>query len=205
MGHFTESELLEFAEGAQPDTPGGHLASCEACRRQVVDLRAAMTLAAAAVDVPEPSPLFWEHLLARVREALEAEGRPPVSGWLLRRASWRAIAPIGAVAMLALTVAALMLRPAHESSTAASAGAGSKVAGTAADAGDLAPLTDDPSVTVLAELTADLDWDAASEAGLAPRAGAVDDAVTSLSGEERDELQRLLQEALRPSGASASS
>ncbi len=61
--------------------------------------------------------------------------------------------------------------------------------------------TDDPSLTLLADLTSDLDWDTASEAGLAPPTGAVDDVVTSLSGGERRELHRLLQEALRRPGA----
>lgn len=198
MRHLTEGELLDLAEGAQPARSAGHLASCEACRRQLADLRTAM--AAAAVDVPEPSPLFWDHLSARVREAVEAEGRPSESGWLERRPSWRAIVPIGAFAVLALT-AALMLRPAHESSTSANAAAGSEITDTAADAGGLAQLADDPSLTLLADLASDLDWDAASEAGLAPRTGAVDDAVTSLSSGERRELHRLLQEALRPAGA----
>jgi len=73
MRHLTEGELLDLAEGARPESSAGHLASCEACRRQLMDLRSAMT-AAAAVDVPEPSPLFWEHLSVRVREAVEAEG-----------------------------------------------------------------------------------------------------------------------------------
>jgi hypothetical protein len=199
MRHLTEGELLDLAEGAQPEPSAGHLASCEACRRQLMDLRSAMT-AAAAVDVPEPSPLFWEHLSARVREAVEAEGRSSEAGWRLRWPSWRAVVPIGALAMLALT-AALMLRPAHESSTAANAAAGSGITDTAADAGDPAQITDDSSLTLLADLTSDLDWDAASEAGLAPGAGAVDDVVTSLSSGERRELHRLLQEALRRSGA----
>ena len=198
MRHLTEGELLDLAEGAQPEPSAGHLAACEACRQQVTDLRSAMT-AAAAVGVPEPSPLFWEHLSVRVREAVDAEGGPSRAGWLLRWPSWRAIVPIGALAMLALT-AALMLRPAYESSPAANASAGSEITDTAADAGDLAQLADDPSLTLLADLTSDLDWDAASEAGLAPRTGAVDDVVTSLSSGERRELHRLLQEALRPSG-----
>lgn len=193
MRHLTEGELLDLAEGARPEPSAGHLAACEACRRQLTDLRSAM--AAAAVDVPEPSPLFWEHLSLRVREAVEADGGPS-AGWLLRWPSWRAIVPIGALAMLALT-AALMLRPAHESSTATNAPAGSEIADTAVGAGDLAQLTDDPSLTLLADLTSDLEWDAASEAGLAPRTGAVDDVVTSLSSGERHELHRLLQEALR--------
>jgi hypothetical protein len=103
--------------------------------------------------------------------------------------------------MLALT-AALMLRPAHESSTAGNAPpAGSEITDAAADTGDLAQMTDDPSLTLLADLTSDLDWDAVSEAGLTPGTGAVDDVVTSLSSGERRELHRLLQEALRPSGA----
>jgi hypothetical protein len=199
MRHLAEGELLDLAEGAQPEPSAAHLASCEPCRRQLMDLRSAMA-AAGAVDVPEPSPLFWEHLSVRVRDAVDADGRPPGTGWLLRWPSWRAIVPIGALAMLALA-AALMLRPAHESSTAANASAGSEVTDTAADAGDLAQSPDDPSLTLLADLTSDLDWDAASEAGLAPRAGAVDDVVTSLSGGERRELHRLLQESLRPSGA----
>ena len=137
MAHLTESELLDLAEGAQPELSAGHLASCEACRRQLMDLRSVMT-ATAAVDVPEPSPLFWEHLSARVREAVEAESRSSGAGWRLRWPSWRAIVPISALAMLALT-AALTLRPAHESSTAANAPAGSEIADTASDAGDLGP------------------------------------------------------------------
>ena len=194
MRHLTEGQLLDLAEGAQPEPSAGHLASCEACRRQLMDLRSAMT-AAAAADVPEPSPLFWEHLSARVREAVEAEGRSSGVGWRLQWPSWRAIVPIGALAMLVLTTA-LLLRPAHESPRDTNT-ARSDITDTAADAGDLAQMTDDPSLTLLADLTSDLDWDAASEAGLAPGTGAVDDVVTSLSSGERRELHRLLQVALR--------
>jgi len=198
MRHLTEGELLDLAEGAKLEPAVGHLASCEACRRQLMDLRSAMTAVAAAVHVPEPSPLFWEHLSARVREDVEAEYRSSGAGWPLRWPSWRAVVPISALTMLALT-AALMLRPAHESSTAGNAAAGSEITDTTAVAGDLAQMPDDPSLTLLADLTSDLDWDAASEAGLAPGTGAVDDVVTSLSSGERRELHRLLQEALKPS------
>jgi predicted anti-sigma-YlaC factor YlaD len=194
MRHLTESDLLDLAEGAEPEASAGHLASCEACRRQLMDLRAALT-AAAAVDVPEPSPLFWEHLSARVHEAVQAEGQSSAP-WLSWWPSWRAIVPIGALAMLALA-AALMVRPAHESSIAANVAAGTEITDTAADAGDLAQMADDPSLTLLGDLTSDLDWDGASEAGLAPGTDAVDEVVTSLSSGERRELHRLLQEALR--------
>jgi hypothetical protein len=200
MRHLTEGELLDLAEGAQPEPSAGHLASCEACRRQLMDLRSIMT-AAAAVDVPEPSPLFWGHLSARVREAVEAECLSSGAGWRFPWPSWRAIVPISALAMLALTAALMVVGPADESSTAGNAPAGSEITNTAPDAGDLAQMVDDPSLTLLADLTSDLDWDTASEAGLAPGTGAVDDVVTALSSGERRELHRLLQEALKPSGA----
>ena len=47
----------------------------------------------------------------------------------------------------------------------------------------------------MTDLAADLDWDAAAEAGLMPAAGAVDRAIVDLTADERRELQRLLQEA----------
>jgi hypothetical protein len=198
MRHLTEGELLDLAEGAQPESAAGHLAGCQACRRQLADLRSAMT-DAAAVEVPEPSPLFWEHLSARVREAVDAEGRPSGAVWLQRWPSWRATVPIGGLAMLVLA-ATLVWRPAHEPSTAANASARSELTDIGGDAGDFARPTDDPSLTLLADLTSDLDWDAASEAGLAPWTGAVDAVVTSLSVGERRELHRLLQEALKRPG-----
>ena len=66
---------------------------------------------------------------------------------------------------------------------------------------DIAPLTDDPSLSVLADLTSDLDWDTATEAGLTLKPGAVDDLVTALNDEERQELRRLLREELARPGA----
>jgi hypothetical protein len=59
--------------------------------------------------------------------------------------------------------------------------------------------SDDPSWNLLTELAADLDWDAAVDAGMAPARG-VDRAVFDLDADERRELQRLLQEELSRSG-----
>src|SRR4051794_31885113 len=97
MNHLSPEEVLDIAEGARPAPP--HLAACEPCRRQLDELRAVMTTAA-EVDVPEPSPLFWDHLSARVREAVAAE---PVTkdGWF---PSWRVLVPIAALAVVVLVV-----------------------------------------------------------------------------------------------------
>src|SRR5437762_12868319 len=55
------------------------------------------------VDVPEPSPLFWDHLSQRVREAVANEP-PPAPGWMNRlNVAWAA-GVFGAVAVVVLAV-----------------------------------------------------------------------------------------------------
>ena len=73
--HLSPDHLIDLAEGTRPESSAPHLESCEACRRQLADMRAMMS-AASEVAVPEPSPLFWDHLSERVRQAvaLEAAG-----------------------------------------------------------------------------------------------------------------------------------
>ena len=92
MRHLHPDELIDLAEGTRPESSAPHLRSCEACRRQLADARA--TIAAASdVEVPEPSPLFWDHFSVRVREAIAAgAGRRrfvPLGGW---QWSWRRLA-----------------------------------------------------------------------------------------------------------------
>lgn len=199
MRHLSEGELLDLAEGTRPETSAPHLASCEGCRRELAELRSVMAVAAEA-DVPEPSPLFWDHLSARVREAAAADGQAFASGRGQYWTAWRALVPIGALTAL-LVAGALTLRSGPDLSTGVDRGIQSATTDVVPDTIDFAPLADDASLSLLADLTSDLDWDVATEAGLAPRAGAVDNVVTALSHEERQELHRLLQEALSRSGA----
>ena len=75
---------------------------------------------------------------------------------------------------------------------------------TVADAGrellaELAPESD-PSLTLVASLTDDVDLETAREAGLTPR-GSAEHAVTHMSDGELRELGRLLKEELARSGA----
>src|ERR1051325_8890597 len=101
--HLTPEELLDLAEGARAESAAPHLEPCAACREHVAALRATMSLAA-DVDVPEPSPLFWDHLSRRVREAVAAEELTTptrsAAGWTL---SWRSWAWAGAVAAAVIT------------------------------------------------------------------------------------------------------
>ena len=72
--HMKTGELVDIAEGARTEASAPHLAVCEPCRAQLHDLRA-MLSAARDVDVPEPSPLFWDHLSSRVSDAVAADAR----------------------------------------------------------------------------------------------------------------------------------
>jgi hypothetical protein len=202
MRHLNEEDLIDLAEGARPEGSVPHLASCESCRRQLADLRAVMS-AAADVEVPEPSPLFWQHLSARVHEAVSNEERGSASAWRPPWLGWRVVVPAVAVAAVALA-AAITLRTEVPRPFVAPHGLkphSAAVAETPPGADDVVSLADDASLSLIAELARGLDWDAAVEAGLATQAGAVDRVVLELTANERLELQRILKAELPQPGA----
>jgi hypothetical protein len=192
--HLTPEELLDLAEGSRPLSSAPHLTACEVCRQQLDELRGVM--ATLDADVPEPSPLFWEHLSTRVREAVAAESAPARSWLGTGRWSWGLAAAMGAVVVV--IAVALTLRTPLPITHAPAAIA--EVPG--ADVGS-APAADDPSFSLLGDLAGGLDWDAAAEAGISMAPGAVDTAVHDLNGGERTELQRLLREAMATSRVGA--
>ena len=193
--HLQPDELVDLAEGARAESSAPHLDECAVCRLQLEELKTTMA-AAADVDVPEPSPLFWDHFSERVRDAVAAEGAPRRSFW-----TWpRVVIPAAAVATAALAVAITL-------------NTGGVVAPTpvVAPAAPLPPMASvdllsdpqsaaDTALTLVAELSSDMDFEAAREAGLAA-GGSAEHAVTHLTGSELRELQRLLQEELARSGA----
>lgn len=199
--HLNTEELVDLAEGTRPESSAPHLAGCEACRRQLTELRAMMS-AAAEVAVPEPSPLFWEHLSDRVRDVVAA-GELPRSPWLDLTSWRRRLMPLSAVAAAVLVIAVLfnarLLSPRRPQATGPAA-----VVATAGDTTDV--WVDDPSeredasLTLVANLTADLDLDSAREAGLAP-SGSAEHAVTHMGAADLRELRRILKEELARPGA----
>src|SRR5580704_16254588 len=128
--HLTVEDFVDLAEGARDDASMPHLAVCAVCRRQLADLREMVSVGAAgrSSDVPEPSPLFWDHLSSRVREAVGNE-ELPARGWsfqstLRKMAGRRVFVAAGAVAcaLVVLVAAALGLRgapPPREAATGA--------------------------------------------------------------------------------------
>jgi hypothetical protein len=210
--HLNTDELVDIAEGTRTEASAPHLGVCEPCRARLHELRA-MLSAARDVHVPEPSPLFWDHLSSRVSDAVAAEGAPR-SAWLDVTAWHRLLTPAWAVTASLVVIVALSSRlmapqppaatlngspytaapppPPPLAAVIANTSTGTDVLGDAA--------SDDASLMLVASLTSALDLDAASDAGLAP-SGSAEHAVTHMSDSELRELGRLLKEELARSGA----
>jgi hypothetical protein len=185
MTHLTTDQLLKTLDGAFDARGREHLDSCAACQRSVAELRGVVQTVRAAGDVPEPSPLFWTHFSARVREATAGE-TPAPPFWSAAR--WRAVALVAAAAGLALVVA-VIARPGPSKSAA-----GRPEASAITVAMDTPDPVEDVSIDTVAAAVGNLSWDEAREANLMPRAGAVDAAVAGLTDAQQKELIRLLRQ-----------
>jgi hypothetical protein len=192
MTHLTADELIDAMEADAdhsnaadllPPERRSHLATCEACQRELAGLSAVLG-AAQQIEVPEPSPLFWPHFSERVRTAVEHEGLPG-TGVMPAWWRWQVLAPVGAFALLLLAL--MMAVPKPERSAP-------DVPPEAAAAVD-APGADERWVMV-ENLVGDFDWETAREAGLTVKPGAADQAVVHLTAEEQQELTRLLKAEL---------
>jgi len=203
--HLTPDELIDLAEGGQGEG-AVHLRSCQMCRAEVAALTAAIA-SAASVEVPDPSPLFWNQLSDRVRDGIAAEGSTIRGrGWATAwRPSWSSAALAGVAAAVTIAIFVTAPRGGSPPESTSSVSSRSPVA-TPADTTEfvLQPFgaADDPSLTLVADLTGELDPDAMAETGWANHAGGVEEAVANLTDDERVELHRLLTEALEKRGAS---
>lgn len=197
MTHLSPAELVEFVEGTLDSRRTGHVDACHTCRAAAADLQAVLRRAAAADDgVPEPSPLFWEHLSARVRDGVADEhvGRAP---WWL--GSFRPLMTVAAALVIVVLVSAtlVMRRTPAPVDSAEPREVAHVPHGMDVDA------TIDPANRevweVLTAAAADLELEDAHAAGLSVQASAVDRAVQRLSADELNELGRLLQSELKRS------
>jgi hypothetical protein len=200
MTHLSPEQLIDVAEGTAAGVDVLHAASCEACRRQVDELREALRLTGED-PIPEPSPLFWGHLAARIGAAVR-EVPAPRSWWRTWGWQW---APVGMVAALAFTAGMAVLLwngpvrnvpagPAPVASAAPIPAVADSVEGTAE--------TDDSSWTLVSDLSADVALDDAISSGVLPAPGGADRALWQLSDAERGELAKILQaEMARPASA----
>jgi hypothetical protein len=197
--HLASEELVDIAEGTRSEASAPHLAACGSCRERLIDLRSMMSLAK-DVDVPEPSPLFWDHFSSRVSAAVAAEASAPQTNrWSNRLTAWAGARAVQAMLVLA---ASLLLVFAINRRLPVPAVAEAPVSTTAETGTDPLVVTadEDVSLTVVASLTDGQDLETVREAGLAPR-GSAEHAVAHMNDRELRELRRLLKEELSRSGA----
>jgi hypothetical protein len=197
MRHLTSDDFVAFAEGSLGADRAAHLATCDRCR---VEARAlASTLGRVReIEVPEPSPLFWDHFSARVRDAVEGEGldsRKPAA-WLTGRAG---IGLIPVAAALVLVVALTLVRaPVMAPGSAGDVPLDLVAALPGPPPGPAALDADDASAEwmFVANLAEESSLDDVMQAGFEVGPGTTDSVVPRLSTDERRELVRLLETEL---------
>jgi hypothetical protein len=193
--HLSPEEFVDAAEGTRTDASLPHLAECDRCRRELADLRRTMAVASDA-DVPEPSPLFWQHLSARIGERIDAEATNVGRAWWQAWIRPRVLVPLSAAALLVLIVA---LAPNFRSArVAAPVGPGPVAA--VEPSNDSADLAADPLLTLVSDMSANMDLDSVSAAGFADPDSA-EHAVTHMNTDELTALKQLLQAEMTRSGA----
>jgi hypothetical protein len=185
--HLNDEERIDALEGMLPVARQAHLDGCDGCRQSVAAMRDVLDdlVGAADEDVPEPSPLFWDHLHARVGGALAAEAEPATPWW---RGSTRAWASLAAAALVVVVVAVgpwRSVRPEVPDEMLVE-GAVDTIGDTIGESVQWQFVTD-----VLASFEPEM-----AHSVLHPSAAAVDAAFSTLTPDERDAFARLLQAEL---------
>jgi hypothetical protein len=192
MSHLSDQETTAFLDDDLEASRARHLAGCAECGARLDEARAALALVR-GVDVPEPSPLFWDHFSRRVSEAIASE--PPPRAAPRWRFAWMPLTAVGALAAIAVGSMWLPSRPAPAPQTEIARDA--TAAGPAAmPAPAPAAISADQEWVLVLGVAEGADWDAVVDGGLQVTPGSADSAALGLTVEEREELGRLLQAEL---------
>lgn len=191
MIHLTDEQLVDAVDGVLSPAPSAHVVHCQMCAEKVEVLRR-IVYEIRRDDVPEPSPLFWNGFASRVRASIVA----PVDPARLRSfPAWR-----WAVAAAALVIVVIGVQFAGPRSTPEQEMPFVSHGDDAADPATIDP-DGDEAWTIVQSIASELHFDDARDAGVMPRAGAIERAATELSPEERAELVRILEDELKRTGA----
>src|SRR5688572_6233631 len=196
--HLTDAELVDYADGALTAARAAHVETCARCGEAASSLGA--VLARAREDaVPEPSPLFWEHFSARVRDALDAEPAPR-TGLRLRLPFAGAAAAVVVLASAVMLTRGIPFRPTVTDHSIAEISRDQRAASAAASTHPAVPepldfVLDGDADWELVRVVADgLQWEDAPDAGLHARPGSAEAVALEMTAAERQELTRLMAE-----------
>ena len=207
MTHLTETEFVDLLEGVLAEDRRRHATTCAACGAKAEEItRIAAT--AAAVEVPEPSPLFWEQFSSSVQDAVAAERAPRPSFWsavLTPRVRIPLVAATAVLIALAVSRGALW-------QPAAPAPATPPLAITSVPDVDMpwddamADLDGDEGWALVRSLAEEMAADGLDRQGVSARPGASEHLALRMTDSERTELARLIAEQMetRPAAKSES-
>ncbi len=194
MRHLDDIEIVDLIDGGLSPSRADHADDCDACRERVEAAR--RTLGEVGLDAGhEPSPLFWDHLAARVGDAVgqepPARSVPAWTAWMRSPATaWATCASIAILLMVTALWRATLHAPVSEPAGVATA----------------VPMADnvdaDRAWAVVRTAADDLAWEDMTAVGIAARPGSVDRVVPDLTAAERAELARLIESELRGAGVS---
>ena len=194
--HLSDVEVVHCLDQELPPDRDRHFQACGPCRSRVDLLRATLDeVERDSSDIPEPSPLFWDHFSRRVSEALVDEPQ-------IRRTAWmRGLVPVAAALLLSLGAFALWAQ--KRSSGPAETATASGVASPAVSIDSDAPLDlDDDVAWSLVQVAADdLEWESVADAGIRATPGSAERVALEMSGAERRELERLIEAVINQTGA----
>ncbi len=195
MRHLDDIEIVDGLDGSLAAERAAHLDVCESCRDRLSSLRQMVAVARPSTEneIPEPSPLFWQHFSRRVHEAVSDIDRPSAWSHWLRPAflGWVTAAAVVAIG------AALFWNQSDSQRTLPAAAVSMTDPAAAADLDW--NIDDDEEWALVRVVADDLQWDDAQEAGLHARPGSAERVALEMSADERQELARLIQfEMKRP-------
>lgn len=178
--HLSPEERIDALDGTLQASRQSHVDACGSCQQELAALRQMADALAAtpAGEVPEPSPLFWDHFQARVGAAVDTLDTAP--WWRGSSRAWLMLATAAAVLF------AVWLSPLR-TPVPADGGTDAEI--------EIATISETVQWEFMSGVLESLEQDAARVV-LAPTPGAVDAAFESLSASEREAFARLLQAEL---------
>jgi hypothetical protein len=195
MTHLTADEIVDALDGALESVRHAHLETCAACRTELEQLAGTLS-AARSATIPEPSPLFWDHLSRRVRATIDDE--PPVRRWPLWL-RWPVLTPLTALGLLIVAlVTAVPQNPRGPGQTVPAVASVHDQAGSVESEADAAV---DSAWAFIVESVGPLDVETAQQAGIAVSPGEAERAALHLTDAEQAELVKLLQQELTRAGS----
>ena len=197
--HLDEVEFVDALDGRLAPSLEAHVQACASCTARVQVLMDAVAGLQPTADVPEPSPLYWEHFSRRVHDAVreDAIGKQRPARW------WRPIriSALTAAALVAIALATVVLQQARQSDSREAPVIATQSPPEEPPQPGALDVDGDPEWALVRAVADDLYREDAPDAGIHARPGSADSVADEMSPAERQELARLLEDELKRTGA----